>query len=240
MDYIDRIHNCKNLDELFAEWRNKEPQGIINHRDNTFIPDGIVDPESWGQEGNKRILFVLKEAYGDWKDDTLTSWLHMHHPKLRIWNRIARVVYGIQNTTSTKIQRYKAELTDDEFKKSLNQIAVLNIKKSNGNSQSDSDEIAEYAVFDDEEIKKELELIDADIIICGYTFQILCDNVFKHSIPLEDKCDNWYYHIDLCGKERLFIDYYHPAIHDSDLMFYYGLLGIYQQSLLEAHKVSIS
>ncbi len=82
MDYIDRIHNCKNLDELFTEWKNTEPQGIINHRDNTFITDGIVDPESWGQEGNKRILFVLKEAYGDWKDDTLTSWLHMHHPKL--------------------------------------------------------------------------------------------------------------------------------------------------------------
>ncbi len=239
MDYFDRIQNCTTLDELFDEWRTKEPCGCINHGDNVFIPDGIVCPEVWGQKGKKKILFVLKEAYGqEWGGFTLASWLHTY-PKRRIWDRVSRVVYGIQNTDESKIQRYKSVLSEDEFRTSIDQIAVLNLKKSGGKSQSDSTEIAEYAAFDCNEIKKELELIDADIIICGYTFQILCENVFQKTISVDEKCDNWYYHINLFGKDRLFIDYYHPAIHDSDLMFYYGIVGIYQQSLLETHIISL-
>lgn len=239
MDYLERIQNCTTLDELFNIWRTKEPCGVINHRDNIFIPDGIVCPEAWGQNGRKKILFVLKEAYGDdWEGNTLATWLHQY-PKRRIWDRVARVVYGIQNTNESKIQRYKPALSEEDFRGAVDQIAVLNLKKSNGKSHSDADEIAEYAAYDREEIKKELELIDADIIICGYTFHILCDKVFQKNIPIEDKCDNWYYHIDLFGKERLFIDYYHPGIRDADLMFYYGMIGIYQQSLLEPYIVSM-
>lgn len=48
----------------------------------------------------------------------------------------------------------------------------------------------------------------------------------------ETRCDNWYYYLDVCGRKRLFIDYYHPGNRWPDLINYYGLLGIYQQALL--------
>ena len=48
------------------------------------------------------------------------------------------------------------------------------------------------------------------------------------------RCDNWYYYSDVIGgKERLFIDYYHPANRYPTLLNYYGLVNIYQQALLE-------
>ncbi len=240
MEDFDPNRYSVSIHDLFDAWKNKSNSYGIDHKNNKFIPDGIVDPSSWGINGSKKILFILKEAYGDdWGDSTLTSWLHTY-PKRRIWDRVARVVYGIQNTNESQIQRYKAVLSEDEFRTAINQIAVLNLKKSNGKNQSDSEEIAEYAAFDRDEIKRELNLIDADIIVCGNTFQILCEEVFQQTIPSKDKCDNWYYHINIGEKEKLFIDYYHPAIHDSDLLFYYGVVGIYQQSLLAQHKVPFS
>ena len=47
----------------------------------------------------------------------------------------------------------------------------------------------------------------------------------------------WNLELNVARKERLFIDYYHPANHWSDLMNYYGLMGIYQQALKEKQPV---
>ena len=66
------------------------------------------------------------------------------------------------------------------YKECFSQIAVLNLKKSGGNSESVYEEIASYAEADREEIIKEFELIDADIIVCGYTFGILMDNYDRY------------------------------------------------------------
>ena len=64
-------------------------------------------------------------------------------------------------------------------------------------------------------------------------FGILCEVLFGNRIQEECKNDNWYYYPKFHEKERLFIDYYHPSVQWSDLLIYYGLMGIYQQALLE-------
>lgn len=244
MGYIEDIQSCRNLNSLFELWKNKEPvretfdKGkklitvTINHAENYFIADGIVDSDVWNAGTKKKILFVLKEAYGtDWDDNTLATWLRREHPTVSIWPRVARWVYGLQNTTATAIPRYRSKLTEEQHKAALDQIAVLNLKKSDGNSESEYGEIAAYARSDREEIKKEIELIDPDIVVCGYTFGILLNEVYQ-----ADKgktSDNWYYYLNLDGKERLYIDFYHPANHYPDLLNYYGITNIYQQALIE-------
>ena len=188
MDYIESINGCRNLDELFLLWKNK-PKGIvtakkgeltIDHSNSYFIADGIVNPNIWEDTSHKKILYVLKEAYGeDWGENTLASWLGNSHPRVGLWSRVARWTYGLQRTSLNSIRRYKESLTEEEHNEALEAIAVLNLKKSNGKSCSDYDEIAAYAKFDKEEIQKEFELIDADIVVCGSTFKTLWYSVFE-------------------------------------------------------------
>ena len=234
MDYAERIKQCISLNELFEVWKDKQPNGIINHAEDYFIADGIVDSSIWNDIEHKRILFILKEAYGtDWGEATLATWIKNSHPKHRMWKRVARLVYGIQNTTETYMSKYRPQLSDKDHADALDQIAVVNLKKSNGKSTSNYDEIAEYARYDKEEIKKELELIDADVIVCGSTFKTLYEIVYeKQPLPDSEKNDNWFYYMDLDGKRRLYIDFYHPANQWPDLMNYYSLVSIYQQALI--------
>ncbi len=248
MGYSEEVIGCKSLDELFGIWENKNPETKIyehkkkeyeiqiNHAENKYISDGVVNDEVWNSGKNKKILYVLKEAY---TDDTegydLAKWLR-GEPDYRMWNRVARWTYGIQNTTADAIARYNPSIDKDEAvrKQSFNQIAVLNLKKSNGQSTSVIEEIAAYAECDREEIIKEFQMIDADIVICGSTFWILYQIVFGNE-PLKGSqaCDNWYYYKNLDGKERLYIDYYHPANQWPDLVNYYAVMNIYQQALIE-------
>lgn len=233
MDYIGDIKRCVSLEGLFSIWKSKDPEYGADHKNLVFISDGIVDPATWNSGTKKKILFVLKEAYDcDKTGFSLSEWLHTH-PRRRIWNRIARITRGLQNTIISTIARYKSELSDEEYADALDQIAVMNLKKRDGKTGSDYNDIVRCAKYDREELKKEFELINADIVVCGYTFEILHQVVFGNE-ELDEKCDNWYYWLDYDGRgKRLFIDYYHPAIHDSDLLYYYGLIGIYQQALIE-------
>lgn len=158
MDYQEKIQNAGSLDELFELWRNKAPESFdhtygkknihvdIDHANKYFIPDGIVDPDVWNSEEKKRILFILKEAYGtDWGNRTLATWLHSDHPYKSIWRRVAKWVNGIQNTDEHQIPRYREAISDKEHADALDQIAVINLKKSDGDTGSDYAEIDAYA-----------------------------------------------------------------------------------------------
>lgn len=247
------IENCKNLDELFILWKSKPivetsyiEEGkvvnvVINHR-NVFISDGAVCPEVWNDRTKgKHILFVLKEAYGEECDWSLTDWLRKTGPSSNIWYRVAEWCYGITNTTADEIARYSPDEisfkhSESEPNEWLSQIAVLNIKKSSGESSSQYGEISAYADYDKEEIRREIELLDPDIIVCGATANDV-NHITGGSIKCEP-CDNWYYWSDaIGGKERLYIDYYHPANRYPTLLNYYGLVNIYQQALKEKVKL---
>lgn len=69
-----------------------------------------------------------------------------------------------------------------------------------------------------ERIKKEIELINLDIIICGKTFYFLeqiLDDIKKYDNSLIAK---W--------KNILITDYYHPIVRYSNKVNYYSLLSI--------------
>lgn len=256
MDYSDsRIKNCNSLEELFEIWRNKpvekksyydkdKKQEVfveIDHS-NVFISDGPVDLSTWNnRKFGKHILFLLKEAYGDSAAWSLSNWLKETGPSTNLWYRVVEWTYGISKTSVDEIARYSPsdisfDRIDGKPNEWLKQIAIMNIKKSGGKSSSDYREIMSYAEADKEELLKELELIDPDIIVCGGTsddLDYLFDGTLKANI-----CDNWYYYNTYLGnKERLIIDYYHPANRYPALLNYYGITSIYQQALIERIKV---
>ena len=246
----EMVKSCENLESLFEIWKNK-PIGIMKYKDQesnemitvtidhsqVFISDGPICEKSWKQnENGKRILFLLKEAYGGYADWSLNDWLRKTGPSSSIWYRVVEWTYGILNTTRESIPRYSPEnisfnKSENEPNEWLRQIAVVNIKKSGGRSSSDYGEIHAYAKHDKEEIIREIELLDPDIIVCGGTAAALneiCDGKIKQYY-----CDNWYYYSNaIGGRERLFIDYYHPANRYPALLNYYGIVNIYQQALI--------
>lgn len=237
------LENIKTEDELFDLWKSKEPVTYmvgensisINHRTNIFITDGIVNQDHWNEIDNKRILFILKEAYGGDKDWSLTELLQTNAPWGSIWKRVVEWTYGITNTTINEIPRYAPDKIDfGQNNIWLNRIAILNIKKSDGKPNSDMEEIKAYSVFDKKEILKQVEIINPSIIVCGGNGDIvdaLFDNVIK-----KVKCDNWYYIPELPGKKRIILDYYHPANQFPALANYYSITNIYQLALKEISK----
>lgn len=248
---LNDIYACKTEKELFQLWKTKDKYDTyfvesntkieitINHR-NVFIEDGIINPEIWKDKtSGKHILFILKEAYGGEGDWSLSEEVKKNAPWSAVWNRIVEWTYGISLTTVNTIARYEpSKISLEKPNPWLNQIAVLNIKKSGGKSQSYYGEIAAYADYDSAEIIRQIEIINPDIIVCGATFGDV--NRIMGNPCQKGECDNWYYYSDAIGnRERLFIDYYHPANRYPALLNYYGIVSIYQQALLEANRKKV-
>ena len=243
-------NECNSIEQLMRLWQKKAPvkthylsnkQRVdieIDHNNNFFIPDGIVDEKTWEEvKSGKRILLVLKEAYED--DHSKEQWsinkaLRDAGPWGAIWNRVCEWTRGIHDTTRDKIAGY---IPSDKMRSNgttsanewLRRIAVMNLKKSGGQSKSDYGEISAYANADAQEIIREIELIDPDIVVCGATFGDI-NRITGNTMQID--YDRRFCFSNVIGnKERLFIDFYHPANHFSALLNYYGIVGIYQQAL---------
>lgn len=226
-------HYQLEIEKLFVQWKQKK-DGHINHRDGIFIRDGVVCPDKWFSQ-TIRPMFLLKEAYAgeaDWdlcKEHLLSTDKKMSH----MWMRVCQWTEGIFNTTKERIFAYHLGMPDMHYGNEwLKRIAVVNVKKSGGEKESEMKEINEYAEFDCAELRREIELCDPTVIICGYTISSL-NVIFEKDIKDYRKPDdNWIYFMEINNHKVIVIDYYHPANQYPDLMNYYGLMNIYQMALL--------
>lgn len=135
-----QLDNVTTEEELFLLWKNKELKtftysinkrqetGIINHS-KVFIEDGIVNKNEYKK--SKKILFLLKEAYGSNKDWNLTNELKERAPWSSIWRRVAEWSYGIHNTDEKIIAPYSTDISMDSNNKWINKIAVVNVTRKN-------------------------------------------------------------------------------------------------------------
>lgn len=242
--YYNNILKCQTEQELFDIWSQKDPFQItymennqeitktIDHKTNVFIRDGIVDEKTWNNNNHKKIVFVLKEAYTTQNNWSLTDWVLNSKPSKPIWRRIIEWTYGIQNTDFNNIPKYASQIYEKNKDLLFQQIALVNLKKSGGKSSSINEEIKGYAIEDKLELKKQLEIISPDIIVCGSTFNTL-NHIYDDKIcPKDSYCDNRFYYTNIIsGKDTLVIDYYHPSNRYPALFNYYTLASIYQQSL---------
>lgn len=220
-------------DAIWAEYKEKYKPVYTNStlgERSTLIIDGAVNPEKY-----KGILFLLKEAYTDEKEKPETwdicSWLN-ENVHYSLWNRVAEWTYGICNTTSDAIPRY-SELTQPEKLAAIQSIGLVNIKKVRGKKHSENADLLSYAKENKALLRREIESLQPCVIVCGYTGSYLGE-IFDCSYNKgKNRSDNLYYHIDLSPalKSVTVLDYYHPAAPYPAIMSYYGITGIYQQSL---------
>ncbi len=226
--------------DIFEEWESK-------YSDRCFVFDGIVDENEWDKQETK-ICFLLKEAYT--KDKTnhfkwsLSKWLSEDKKSvINTWNTVALWTYGILHTTKTAIPEFPDTKDFDKAKKHclLKRISAINIKKVDGQETSNWYDLKDYAISDKLLLKKQIERIDPDIVVCGSTFDLL-RIIYGASYNEKKKCvdDNGEIKItnkgytiitNSKGKKTIIINYYHPANRYPSLLNYYAICGIYQQAL---------
>lgn len=222
------------IDTLFSVWRLKCNGKDINHDADGFIKDGIINPSTWFRSAC-RPLFLLKEAYnGNGSNDSwnLCEWIRSGYEsvsKINTWMTISLWAQGIMHTDAESIYHLPNEAEQKKVGISyLDNIAVVNLRKSGGKKASSHNVLKDYVEFDKFELRDEITFIQPTVVICGGTFRYIKDILGDNLTYIGDVP-----YIKLNDKNILILDYYHPACRYPKLMKYYGLLGMYQAALLK-------
>ena len=210
----------ENHEELLDKW-NMEP----GHFGEAFIRDGVIDPVCWASSSRK-VLLLLKEAYtdqGSKEGYDLCKWIREEWggTESNMWPRVARWCHMVHSLEKPKSYE---KISDKEAKDALLSSAVINIKKSNGRSFSEEENIKDYATKDKEYIKKQIVLINPQIVICGYTWPFVKD----FWVDWQSVSDLVYF-----ADGRIFVDYWHPANRYPHKLNYYTLAFLLQQAQRE-------
>jgi len=240
VDQYNRSHT-----KLLEGWKKK-------HKDkgrNKFVSDGVVCPEKWFSQ-TVRPLFLLKEAHAG-QDGGETDWNligclnSVEESKGRIWSAVAEWQHALENTTADSIPFFDSWLGDGSKNVNtyrdikcglLKKCAVINVKKSNGQKRSDDSDLMNFIEEDWDLLKKQIEIVDPTIILCGSTFHLLIEWQ-KRNIEKRIFSDNIANFSDekgcyLIGGKTV-IAYYHPSNHYPAALNYYGLAGMYHYYLKE-------
>jgi hypothetical protein len=204
----------RNLEELTKECN--EISELIKQngeaRDSHYVIDGIIDPEKY-LKAKYRILWILKEANSE--NDT---WSYIDNFKRKDW----LLDYGKSNPTLRKIiyttYGILSDLTweglpDASSEKSfepLQEIALINIKKMPGTSVAITDTIQAAYDEDSEILKRQINLLDADIVIFGNTLNYFNKTDFKGLNNSEQQISEFGNHYYNTG-DKLYINTWHPA-----------------------------
>lgn len=218
------------LEELLQQWKERTSKS-----DSRFNEDGIVNPVIWDSITATKVLFILKETND--LDGSLVKWLlekesPAHYGSL--WHRITEWLDAIHNPE--KPYHYAPCNTQA----SLNQIAVINLKKTPGLGEAETTNLLQHTIDNWDLIALQIALIDPDVIVfCGtWGFVIQAFPQWKNLIPPE-KHYQWsahFYDTNNPCKQKLLIDFCHPVARYPAHLMYYGIQGIYRAALAENKK----
>ena len=101
-----------------------------------------------------------------------------------MWHHVAEWTYAICNTTSKTIAKYEPKKINKNKHQPIKSIAVVNVKKSGGQSVSEWEDLVNYVQKDKDYIKEEIEIIGPKIIVCGNNCSFL-KNIYGDSFDLD-------------------------------------------------------
>lgn len=170
----------------FKKWR-EHCKLIFAER---FVKDGIINPEEWNKPENKeKILFILKEPNGEQNEpasdggtDLVASLRKDQNIKEHVtWRNINYWAYGLLHTNADNPIPDLNEVKQAS-ERSLDKVAVINLKKIYGFSKANDKELEYYAKNDCDLILEQIKEINPDIIVT-------CNNMYllKQYIIPEDE-----------------------------------------------------
>lgn len=198
--------------DLFSRWQSHTGY-------DPFFRDGVLSNEAWST-ATPKVLFLLKESYGDWHG--IEGPINIYNGKNRkFWWNIVRWKYLINHLVNhNEIADFpkKEDLPEVSMKDGfLDDIAYVNVKKSIGTSKSNNNEIQNYARKDKAFLAEQIDAINPDIILCGSTFWSY-HVVYDGNNTMQQVSDRVHVHGD-----RVVLDYYHPGYFSAKG----GELGLY-------------
>ena len=221
------------LEKLFDKWAEKHAKKLsagepyaINHEPpyGKFVRDGIVNPDKWNKQEPK-ICFLMPEpgGYADveknpdgvdlaamWNEKGAFTKLMF---KFAIW---VQAVYDAMFDPVPYAKKPILKQKDDLIRA----ISIVNVKKSDGQLVPDYDIIKKFAQEDATEIRKEIELINPDIILCCNTFRYVTGpRPADAEGKVRRKRDFVFYREELTGgakdvyrwEDKMILDFFHPA-----------------------------
>jgi len=205
----------KRYPELHDKLMDRWSRGNL-HQGRQFCRDGIIDPIRW-EAADRKILLLLKEAY-DCDDLCLTIRDEWQGPRYNIWWTASYWLYALRKCTGTFFPTFPK--SDSEFKQCseyLLSAAAVNVKKSDGASASSNEDLAKYVKEDHQLIQEQINLIQPDIVLCGYTFEYYKDIMGSNTSPIGQA---GYIH---SANGRIIFDWWHPAQKYPNEIWYYAL-----------------
>lgn len=212
------------MEALFAEWKKL----VLDEADH-FVEDGIIDPEMWNQ-ASKKILFILKET-NDFKG-SISKLIHdasTIRPQSGLWgsptfHNIGRWAYGLLNYPQS-VSAYK--IANNNRKKAVLSCSFINLKKTTG-GRTATKTVDESAKKYSSYLRRQIEIIDPDIIVFGGTYQIVKDNVIQELVRVSPRIHHF--------GNIVCVNANHPACTKKRTLIYDQVILNYHKYIIENSK----
>lgn len=202
------------LNELFAEWKQR-----IGEEAERMCLDGIVCEDNY-ERTNPKLLFIAKEPnHPEGPGFDFREWWS-REVKYTFSIRLCEWAYGVWNGFSPLSSVDEADRLEV-----MRSISFINLKKVGGDGSADSEEIRSVTNRDKDLLRRQIEIIDPDIIIGGIGDSRLWSSLFPGIAFQKCGFDIPVAHV---GRIRV-IDFYHPSYPVPRAMSY-SLLGCVFQS----------
>ena len=200
----------KRLNELFAEWKQQRPEEA-----DRMCLDGIVCEKNY-ERTKPKLLFITKEPNNpEGPGFDFREWWSQE-VKYAFTNRLCEWAYGIWNGFPP-LSEFEAKADKLEV---IRSISFMNLKKVGGAGAVDRERIRSVTDRDKDLLRRQVKLIDPDVIIGGVGDFSLWSLLFP-GITLQD-C-GFDIHVARVGRVKV-IDFYHPSYRVPRAMSY-SLLG---------------
>lgn len=253
-------------EQLLKEW---EKASEDNNEQSEFVPDGILyrgdavysSTGCWGHERGTedelwqhspmRILYITKDLNDEESWDIRCETCRENYSgedNVRIAsNNFCKnylyQIYGLGHTTPEKMTDYNGFSDKDAieyFDKST--IARINVKKQLGKSSISNYVLKKYIDKYSDFIKRQILLLDADIIVCcgssNNSLDKLILNFVKENCYNLEKINNWIYY---CAEmNKVVVDSWHLSVRGVSIEdFYNDMISAYHSFLKEYPKFLI-
>ena len=191
------------LNRLFDGWKRQRPEEAQR-----MCLDGIVCEERY-ENTNPKILFIAKEPnHPEGPGFDFREWWNEE-----VWGgfsiRLCEWAYGILNGFPPLAQF--DEKTDEYKLDIMRSIAFMNLKKAGGGNQADPQEIRRFTERDQDFLRRQIEIIDPDVIVGGIGDSSLWGVLFPGVEFQSSGFDIGVAYVAVNERKVLVIDFYHPS-----------------------------